>query len=126
MGRTNDSSSLSLVLDGDRALDTAVPRPESREVDLAFTAVGKGSNTNALGLQVLKSTANVQEALASAGNDSHGSAAKLSEISRYVHAGLSAAVHTAKTASTEDLDAGQLGQDHGTSDRGAAVEVLAR
>lgn len=123
---TDDGSGFGFVLDGDGALDATVPRPKSREVNLAFTAIGEGSNADALSLQVLESTADIQEALASAGNDCNRSAAELSQIGRDVHAGLSAAVHTTQTTSTEDLDARQLSQNHGSSNRSAAVEVLAR
>ena len=124
--RTYDGSSVLLVLDRCWALYATVSRPESWEVYVAFTAICKRSDADALGLQVLEGARNVQEALAATGHDGYGCPAELCQISRDVHARLGAAVDATQSAGTKDLDAGQLSEKHGACNGCAAIEVLAR
>lgn len=124
--RTYDSSSVLLVLDRRWALYATVSRPESWEIYIAFTAICKGSDADALGLQVLEGARNIQEALAATGYDGDGCPAELCQISRDVHARLSAAVNATQSAGSKDLDARQLSEKHGACNGCAAIEVLAR
>jgi hypothetical protein len=124
--RTYDSSSVLLVLDRRWALYATVSRPESWKVYIAFTAICKSSDANALGLQVLEGARDIQEALAATGHNGDGCPAQLCQISRDVHARLSAAVDASQSAGSKNLDARQLGEKHGACNGCAAIEVLAR
>lgn len=121
--RTDHRSSLFLVLNNRRTLDATFSRPERREVHRAGPTIGKGSNSNTLGLEILKGSGNIQKAFTTAADNSNRSPSKLGEVCGDVHRVLTATVNTSQTASAKDLDPCEVSEDHGASYCGATSKL---
>ncbi len=86
---------------------------------------GEGGDQSALGLEDLEGAGDVEEALAAGADDGHARAAQLRQVGRDVHRGLARPRWTPpRPPVPKDADAGQPGQEHGTGDGRAAVDLL--
>mmetsp|Transcript_71625 Transcript_71625/g.231815 ORF Transcript_71625/g.231815 Transcript_71625/m.231815 type:complete len:231 (+) Transcript_71625:340-1032(+) len=85
----------------------AVRREEGGEVVGAVAC-----HADALGLQILQSLGQVQNALRARAHDAHRRATQLGEVCRYIPRLLGTPVHSANPTRHEQLDAGQMSDHH--------------
>ena len=74
-----------------------------------------------MGLQILQGEAQVQDGFGAGAHHHDGGVGQLFQIGRDIHGGLGAAVYAADAPGGKDLDAGHVGDDHGSGDGGGAV-----
>lgn len=121
---TDDGGGIDLIPDDGGAPYPTVAGPKGGKVGERCSGIGKSGHSNALGLEVLEGAGDVEETLAAAADDGDRGPTELGEISRDIEGFLSATMDPSKTASSEDLDLGQMCQQHGAGDGGATIRLL--
>lgn len=109
---TDHCGGLSLILDDRRTLDAAFSRPECGEVDRPGPTIGKSSNSNTLGLEILECPGNIKETLATTANNSNRSPSQLGKVRGDIHRVFASAVNTSEATSAEDFDTCKMCENH--------------